>query len=254
MSNGKIVVLATQKGGTGKSTLGLSIGHALHKKGLKVAIVDTDEQATAVSFFGQRRITSNEEELQGFDMTFPEVAKVASTSPYRKQLLRIAEFYDVVIVDTKGEFEQFQHDLIRLSNYVLSPVQASEFDLEPTKLVLQAVQHENSQREEEEHLGLSYVLCKVNPSANSTKHIARMISEMGCHLMNASVKTADVIAAVSGLGFTVLDAFENTSLINQVINKRRLAGERASFDKDQVADLSSNINLIADELMERLKK
>ena len=126
MKKGKIVTLATQKGGTGKSTLCLSIGHALHKHfGVKVAIVDSDEQASALSFYGQRRITANEPELEGFDMSFPEVAKLNSSGPYRKQLERITEFYDVVLVDTKGEFQQFQLDLIRMSDYVLSPVQAS---------------------------------------------------------------------------------------------------------------------------------
>ncbi|HFT7662629.1 TPA: ParA family protein [Aeromonas veronii] len=253
MRKGKIVTLATQKGGTGKSTIALNIGHALHCKGVRVAIVDSDEQASAVSFYGQRRITANESELVGFDMGFPEVAKISSNAPYRKQLERITEFYDVVIVDTKGEFDQFQHDLLRMSDYVISPVQASEFDLEPTKLVRDAVSHENTQRESDEQLGLSYVLSKVNPSANSTKHVARLIGDMECHLMSRSIRTADVISAVSALGFTILDAAKNTSMINQVINKRRHPSERASFDKDQVLDIAESVNQIADELMERLK-
>ena len=146
MRKGKIVTLATQKGGTGKSTIALNIGHALHCKGVRVAIVDSDEQ-----------------------------------------------------------------------------------------------------------LGLSYVLSKVNPSANSTKHVARLIGDMGCHLMSRSIRTADVISAVSALGFTILDAAKNTSMINQVINKRRHPSERASFDKDQVLDIAESVNQIADELMERLK-
>ena len=92
MRKGKIVTLATQKGGTGKSTIALNIGHALHCKGVRVAIVDSDEQASAVSFYGQRRITANESELVDFDMGFPEVAKISSNAPYRKQLERITEF------------------------------------------------------------------------------------------------------------------------------------------------------------------
>ena len=83
MSKGKIILLATQKGGTGKSTIVLNVGHALHKRGVKVAIVDSDIQATAFSFYSQRRITMNEGELEGFDMTFPEVAMITSGAPYR---------------------------------------------------------------------------------------------------------------------------------------------------------------------------
>jgi chromosome partitioning protein len=254
MKKGKIVTLATQKGGTGKSTLCLSIGHALHKHfGVKVAIVDSDEQASALSFYGQRRITANEPELEGFDMSFPEVAKLNSSGPYRKQLERITEFYDVVLVDTKGEFQQFQLDLIRMSDYVLSPVQASEFDLEPTKLVRDAVEHENTQRDEDEQLGLSYIMSKVNPQANSTRRIARLISDMDCNVMTGSLKNADVVSAVSGLGFTLIDAASNTQLCNQVVNKRRGAGERASFDRDQVLEMANSIQLIAKELLEKLQ-
>ena len=269
MKKGKIVTLATQKGGTGKSTLCLSIGHALHKHfGVKVAIVDSDEQASALSFYGQRRITANEPELEGFDMSFPEVAKLNSSGPYRKQLERITEFYDVVLVDTKGEFQQFQLgqfvrrqfrfqqfqlDLIRMSDYVLSPVQASEFDLEPTKLVRDAVEHENTQRDEDEQLGLSYIMSKVNPQANATRHIARLISDMDCNVMTGSLKNADVVSAVSGLGFTLIDAASNTQLCNQVVNKRRGAGERASFDRDQVLEMANSIQLIAKELLEKLQ-
>ena len=254
MKKGKIVTLATQKGGTGKSTLCLSIGHALHKHfGVKVAIVDSDEQASALSFYGQRRITANEPELEGFDMSFPEVAKLNSSGPYRKQLERITAFYDVVLVDTKGEFQQFQLDLIRMSDYVLSPVQASEFDLEPTKLVRDAVEHENTQRDEDEQLGLSYIMSKVNPQANSTRHIARLISDMDCNVMTGSLKNADVVSAVSGLGFTLIDAASNTQLCNQVVNKRRGAGERASFDRDQVLEMANSIQLIAKELLEKLQ-
>lgn len=253
MSKGKVVLFATQKGGTGKSTIVLNVGHALNKRGVKVAIVDSDAQATAFSFYSQRRITMNESELEGFDMSFPEVAMISSGAPYRKQLGRIAEFFDVIIIDTKGEFEQFQHDLLRMSDYVISPIQASEFDLEPTKLVRDAVLHENTQRDPDEQLGLSYVMSKVNPSANSTKHISRLVGEMECHIMSHHIRSADVVSAISGLGFTILDAAENTSLINQVVNKRRHSSERASFDRDQVLDIANNVNLIADELMERLK-
>ena len=71
--------------------------------------------------------------------------------------------------------------------------------------------------------------------------------------MSRSIRTADVISAVSALGFTILDAAKNTSMINQVINKRRHPSERASFDKDQVLDIAESVNQIADELMERLK-
>jgi chromosome partitioning protein len=255
MKKGKIVTFATQKGGTGKSTLCLSIGHALHKiYGMKVAIVDTDDkQATAISVYGQRRITANEPELEGFDMSFPEVAKLSAAGPYRKQLERIAEFYEIVLVDTKGEFEQFQLDLLRMSDYVLSPVQSSELDLDPTKLILDAIEHENVQREDGEKIGISYIRSKVNEQANTTRYISRLIDEMDQHRMAQVFKLADLVPAISGLGFTLIDAAANPRLCNQVVNKRRLSGEKASFNHKMVAEMAESIQEIAKELLEKLK-
>ena len=86
MSQGKVVLFATQKGGTGKTTTCISLAHAMSCHfGKKVAIVDSDEQATALSFYSQRKITANEPELQGVNLGFPEVAKITSGSPYRRQ-------------------------------------------------------------------------------------------------------------------------------------------------------------------------
>jgi hypothetical protein len=71
--------------------------------------------------------------------------------------------------------------------------------------------------------------------------------------MTGSLKNADVVSAVSGLGFTLIDAASNTQLCNQVVNKRRGAGERASFDRDQVLEMANSIQLIAKELLEKLQ-
>lgn len=251
MGKCRIITLAAQKGGPGKSTACLNVGHALHKMGYKVAILDTDErQATAFSFYGQRRLTLHDPLLEGFDMSFPEVAQLSPKSPYRKQIERIREFFDVILIDTKGEFEQFQLDLVRMSNYVLTPVQASEFDLEPAKLVMEAVRHENSQRGDDEQVGLSYLLSKVNPNANTTKHIARQINDTNSHLMANYIPVVDLMPAISALGFTALDAAEKPSLINRVVNNARIDGEKASFDRELVSDLAECFTRIATELME----
>lgn len=255
MSQGKVVLFATQKGGTGKTTTCISLAHAMsYHFGKKVAIVDSDEQATALSFYSQRKITANEPELHGVNLGFPEVAKITSGSPYRRQLERIREFYDVILIDTKGEFDQFQHDLVRMSDYVISPVQASEFDVIPTKLVRDAVSHENGQREESERLLLSYVISKANLQANSTRHIARMIrDEMHSEVLEPFIPAVDLIASASGLGLTVIDVAEHTNACKQVINKRRADGEKSSVDKTQITEIAKIYKQLAHAVLTRLE-
>lgn len=255
MSKGKIVLLAAQKGGPGKSTTCVCVAHAMNQYfGKKVAIVDSDEQASAMSFYSQRKITANEPELANSDMSFPEVAMISDANPYRKQIERIKEFYDVVLVDTKGEFKQFQHDLLRMADYVITPVQASEFDTVPTKLVRDAVNHENTQREDDEQILMSYIISKVNMRANSTQFTARMIREdFGCEVLEPFIPFVDIIPAASGLGLTPLDVVANPSGCRSVINKRRSDGEKLSLDREQSAEIAKIYKQLAEKILVKLE-
>lgn len=254
MSNGKVLLFATQKGGTGKSTSCLSIAHAMAREfGKKVAVIDSDEQASVVSFYSERRITANEPEMVGYDMSFPEVAKISAANPYRRQLERIKELYDLVLIDTKGEFDQFQHDLLRLSDYVIVPVQASEFDVVPTKLVRDAVEHENKQREANEQIGLTYIVNKANMSANSTKFIARSIrEEFGCDVAEPIVPSLDIIPAAAGFGLTLLDVTSNPMSCRAVINKRRIDGEKISLNRENAAEFAKIYISLAKNILEKV--
>jgi len=50
----KVLALATQKGGTGKSSLAVSLAVAAQERSLKVYVVDLDPQATARKWFERR--------------------------------------------------------------------------------------------------------------------------------------------------------------------------------------------------------
>ena len=52
MSDPRVIAVANQKGGTGKSTVAVNIAAALGADGLRVLVVDVDSQADATSMFG----------------------------------------------------------------------------------------------------------------------------------------------------------------------------------------------------------
>jgi chromosome partitioning protein len=52
MSDPRVIAVANQKGGTGKSTVAVNIAAALGADGLHVLVVDVDSQADATSMFG----------------------------------------------------------------------------------------------------------------------------------------------------------------------------------------------------------
>jgi len=83
-----VVAFVTQKGGTGKSSLAVSLAVAAVESGLKVAVIDIDPQDTAGEWYKRRQTEA------------PEVLSLR-WSYLSSRLYRFGrEDYDLVIIDT----------------------------------------------------------------------------------------------------------------------------------------------------------
>ncbi|MEY2540943.1 MAG: chromosome partitioning protein, partial [Verrucomicrobiota bacterium] len=54
----KIIAIANQKGGVGKTTTAVNLGHAMAEKGQRILIVDLDPQGNATSALGMQELES----------------------------------------------------------------------------------------------------------------------------------------------------------------------------------------------------
>ena len=122
-----VIAVIAQKGGTGKTTLALSMAVAAQQAGRTAAIIDLDPQASA-SNWGDRRKC--------------DLPAVVSAQPGRlPQILKAAEESgaDLVVIDTPPRAEWAAMAAARAAHLVLVPCRPSIFDLETFSTTLDLI-------------------------------------------------------------------------------------------------------------------
>lgn len=111
-----IISILNPKGGSGKTTLSTNLARALHERGHKVLLVDSDPQGSARDWHA-----ANE------DNPLPLIALDRANNI--KSLSGVASGYDFVIVDGAAKLEDMIAASIKVTDVVLIPVQPSPYDL-----------------------------------------------------------------------------------------------------------------------------
>jgi chromosome partitioning protein len=116
-----IIVVGGIKGGSGKTTLStnLAVLRAVEEK-RKVLLVDADEQRSASDWAEHR-------ESLGIPTPWTTVSLLGAS--VRSQLLKMAEDYDDVIVDTGGRDTTSQRSALTAADMFLAPFQPRSLDV-----------------------------------------------------------------------------------------------------------------------------
>ena len=123
----KVISLVTQKGGSGKSTLCVSLAVAAQEAGSTICILEMDKQATVTQW------------AQAREGRPPEVAQItADRLDHVIDRLRGAK-YDYVFVDTPGIDSPGTNSAIRASDLCLIPCRPTPADLRGVAPTLAAI-------------------------------------------------------------------------------------------------------------------
>ena len=164
---GKVVSIANQKGGVGKTTTAVNLSTLLAKKGKKVLLIDTDPQGNATSGLG---IDKNVE-LSTYDLLISDVKakeiiqdtpiKNLDISPsninlagaevqlvsmmsreqrMKEKLDEVKDEYDYIIIDCPPSLGLITLNAFTASDSVLIPVQCEYFALEGLGQLLNTVE------------------------------------------------------------------------------------------------------------------
>ncbi|MGE3875517.1 MAG: ParA family partition ATPase [Parvibaculaceae bacterium] len=123
------LALVAQKGGTGKTTLAVSLAVAAAAEGRSVLVIDLDPQASACRWSDRRG---------------EEAPAVIDAQPSRlPQALAKAEQggVDLAIIDTPARVEQAAAEAAKVADLVLIPCKPSVWDLETLEVTLELVRN-----------------------------------------------------------------------------------------------------------------
>lgn len=178
---GKVIAVVQQKGGSGKTTLAVNLAVACTRRGMSVALLDTDPQGSLGRWFMARR-----ERLGEAGMEF-STSSAWGVSYECEKLKRSA---DIVIVDTPPKVDADLRPALREADLILVPVASSHVDLWATDGVLDLAARE--------HKSAWLVLNRVRQGTRLSEDVARAAGELTAELTEA--RLANRVAYAESLG------------------------------------------------------
>jgi chromosome partitioning protein len=165
----KIVAIANQKGGVGKTTTAVNLGVALAEKKLRILLIDLDPQANATSALGMQEVEGESiyESLLGgapiankilptrldnlfiipadLDLAGAEV-EIARMSEHLTRLARTLstfrsdETFDLVLLDCPPSLGILMTNALAAADEILTPIQCEYFALEGLVKIVRVVE------------------------------------------------------------------------------------------------------------------
>lgn len=158
---GKIITVAQQKGGAGKTTIVANLAVALAKAGKSVSLLDTDPQGSLGRWFMTRRDAGD----PGFEFS------TASAWGVSYECDKLRKSADFVLIDTPPKIDSDLKPAIRESDLVLVPVSASPVDVWATEGVLDMAHRESAK--------VLVVLNRAKTGTRVTNDVDKALRDLG---------------------------------------------------------------------------
>lgn len=197
---GRIITVAQQKGGAGKTTLAAHLAVAWAEAGRRVAVVDIDPQASLTRWFEARR------DALGGEVGIDHVQITGWRA--QREVERLALDHDVVVIDSPPHMEIEARVAVRSAHLVVVPVQPSPMDLWATKPTLDLARQEK--------VAALLVINRVPPRAKLADALVERIHGLGADVARVQVGNRVQFAAALLEGRSVTEAARRTRAAEEI--------------------------------------
>ncbi len=197
---GKVLTIAQQKGGSGKTTLAANIALAYAARGMSVALLDTDPQGSLGRWFMARRERTDGAEGIAFG--------TSSAWGISYECEKLRKLHDLVIIDTPPKIDADLRPALRESDLVVVPLATSQVDLWATEGVLELAARERR--------AVLIVLNRASARGRLTGRMAEAARTLDADVAETQIGNRVAFAETLGEGRGVAEVARNSPAAQEI--------------------------------------
>lgn len=188
---GRVITIAQQKGGAGKTTLAVNLALTAQELGLRVALVDIDPQGSLTRWAQLRPATA-------------APITVSSVTGWRaaSEIERLGREHELVVVDSPPHAQTDAKTVIRAAHLVVIPVQPSPLDIWATGPTVELAKAERRR--------LVLVLNRVPSRSPIAEEMTAAVVALGADLATAKLGNRSSYAAAMAAGLGIRESAPGT--------------------------------------------
>lgn len=207
----KVITIANQKGGCGKTTVAVNLALNLALEDLKITLIDTDPQRSAYE-----TLNSRHEE---------PICEVAVIEENVHQQVAQYEDYDFAIIDTPPHNQKIIRAAIICADLVIVPVQDSPLDIRSADQTIKIIKEAQSQNEV---LRAFFLLSRIQPNTILARDLKRHLRKI--------YKDIPIL---------------KSELRNRVVYKQSIIYGKAITEYEKMGAASEEVEALTKEILEK---
>lgn len=205
----RIICVAQQKGGAGKTTLVSNLAIAFLSQGKSVALLDTDPQGSLGKWLDIREETLGEDDNLQF--------ATATAYGISRAIRGVKGQADIILIDTPPKADSDVRWVLSELDLVLIPVSASQADVWATNDVLDLADRAGKPTQ--------VVMNRTRNGTRVGEQVAAAVAELGAKSLQSTLTHRVIYAEALGRGLGVIEAKKSGPAADEV---RALADEVAA--------------------------